>query len=303
MKFKFIKVLVLATIGIFLLNGCMDDKDLGKQNSTDGSKEFKVVTSFYPIYIETLNVTKDIQGVKVENMTNPQTGCLHDYSLTPANMKTLESANVFVINGAGMETFMDKVVKQQHGLKIIEASKGMKFLKNNLDNEENPHVWMSISDCILQVKNIEKQLSSIDPTNASAYKRNSDEYVKKLESKKDEMHKVLDNLKNKDIITFHEAFPYFAKEFNLNIVAVIEREPGSEPSPKELKNTIRIIKKSKTKALFAEPQYSKKAAKTIANETGIKMYNLDPAVTGDGSLNSYLNIMDQNLKSLEKALK
>ena len=59
-------------------------------------------------------------------------------------------------------------------------------------------------------------------------------YIVKLEAQRDKMHKSLDNVKNRDIVTFHEAFPYFAKEFNLNIVGVIEREPGSAPSAKEL---------------------------------------------------------------------
>ena len=115
--------------------------------------------------------------------------------------------------------------------------------------------------------------------------------------------KSLDNVKNRDIVTFHEAFPYFAKEFNLNIVGVIEREPGSEPSAKELQETIEQVKKLKVKALFAEPQYPAKAAETIAKETGSKVYTLDPVVTGPMDADAYINIMDSNLKILEEALK
>lgn len=299
MNKKIISVLIIIVMFSLILTGCFNS---GTQK-TDEKKlgELNIVTSFYPIYIETLNIAKDIPNVKVTNLTKPQTGCLHDYSLTPVDLETLERADIFVINGAGMEAFMDKVIKQQPDLKIVEASKNINLISEN--DEANPHVWMSITDCIIQVENIEKHLSEYDKANADKYKLNSEAYINKLKALQKQMHSTLDNLKNRDIVTFHEAFPYFAKEFNLNIAAIIEREPGSEPTPKELVNTIDTIKQLNIKALFAEPQYSAKAADIIAKETGAKVYSLDPIVTGDGSLNSYIDIMSQNLKSLEQALK
>ncbi|PKM78221.1 MAG: zinc ABC transporter substrate-binding protein [Firmicutes bacterium HGW-Firmicutes-15] len=299
---KFLPVLLISLI---ILGGCGLSKSTNDQvssNSSVSEKKITIVTSFYPIYISTINVTRDIPGVQVVNMTKPQTGCLHDYQLTPDDLKTLEKADVFVISGAGMEAFLDKVIKQQPNLKIIEASQGIKLLKNE-KGEENPHVWVSISSNIAQVKNIAEQLGATDIINAPKYKSNSEEYVKKLETLNYKMHEALDGVKNKNIVTFHEAFPYFAQEFNLHIAAVVEREPGSEPSPQELKDTIKTIQDSEIKALFAEPQYSIKAAETIARETGAKVYTLDPVVTGDSTLNSYINIMEQNLTSLEDALK
>ncbi len=305
MQSKLAKLLPILLISLIILSGCgtgTSTNDQVSSNNPVSEKKITVVTSFYPIYISTINVTSDIPGVQVINMTKPQTGCLHDYQLTPDDLKTLEKADVFVVSGAGMEAFLDKVIKQQPNLKIIEASRGIQLLKDE-KGEENPHVWVSISGNIAQVKNIAEQLTTIDKTNAAKYKSNSEEYVKKLETLNHKMHQGLDEVKNKNIVTFHEAFPYFAQEFNLHIAAVIEREPGSEPSPQELKDTIKIIRDSQIKALFAEPQYSAKAAETIARETGAKIYALDPVVTGDSTLNSYINIMEQNLTSLEEALK
>ena len=86
------------------------------------------------------------------------------------------------------------------------------------------------------------------------------------------MHKTLDNLPNRDIITFHEAFPYFAEEFDLHIVKVVNREPDSQPSAKELADTIRLIESTGVKAVFAEPQYSTDAAQIIAQESGAEVY-------------------------------
>ncbi len=270
-----------------------------------GSAEFNIVASFYPVYVATINITKGIPGVTVKDMTKPQTGCLHDYSLKPDDLKTLEKADVFVINGAGMEAFLDRVIKQQKNLKIIEASRGIRLLKDG-NGADNPHVWVSITNAVTYVNSIASQLSEIDKVHADAYKANASAYVQKLAALKKEMHDAIDGLKTRHIITFHEAFPYFAQEFNLHIAAVIEREPGSEPTPKELGGMIETIRKSGLKALFAEPQYSSKAADAIARETGAKVYELDPVVTGDVSTDSYdayINAMQKNKKTLQEALK
>ena len=263
-------------------------------------KNVKILTSFYPIYIMTLNITKNIQGITLQNMAKPITGCLHDYQLTPGDMFSLSEAKAFIINGGGMESFMQKVIKQMPNLKIIDSSKGIPLIREG--NEINPHVFVSISGAILQVKNIADSLSKLFPDNAAKLLKNSSDYIKKLEILKIKMYSSLKNVRNRNIVTFHEAFPYFAKEFNLNIAAVIEREPGSEPTAADLTKTIQIIKKVKIKALFAEPQYPERAARIIAQETGATLYILDPAVTGSIEADAYINIMEKNLKVLIKAL-
>lgn len=262
---------------------------------------FRVVASFYPIYISALNVAGNIKGVEVSNMAPPSTGCLHDYQLSTKDLKVIENADVFVINGGGMETFLDKVTQQLPNLKIINASEGIHLLKDK-DGQDNAHVWVSVTNDIKQVQNIVAQLSAADPKDAAAFRKNGDAYITKLTALKNEMHEGLENIKTKNIITFHEAFPYFAEEFGLNIVDVIEREPGTAPTPAELNDTIKIVKQSGVKALFAEPQYPDDAAQAIAKETGAKVYTLDPVVSGDSKPDSYINLMEKNLKSLEEAL-
>ncbi|MDR3600258.1 MAG: metal ABC transporter substrate-binding protein [Desulfosporosinus sp.] len=312
MHSKSIKILGLIILSLLVLSGCGTNNEskatisqttASNQVTNKTEKPITIAASFYPMYIFALNVAKDMPNVNVIDMTKPITGCLHDYTVTPDDMKNLEGAQFFIINGAGMESFMNKVVNQMPNLKIIDSSKGIQLIKGQGDEGDNPHLWVSISNAILQVGNIGEQLSLLDPTNAAKYKANTSAYIKKLEAERDKMHQALDGVKNRDIITFHEAFPYFAKEFNLNIVGVIEREPGSEPSAKELAETIDKVNSLKVKALFAEPQYSTKAADTIAKETGAKVYTLDPVVTGPMDADAYINIMDSNLKTLQEALK
>jgi zinc transport system substrate-binding protein len=300
---------VIITL-VFGLSGCRKSGNVSENTYKNGNvKETTIVTSFYPMFIFTQNITAGVPGVDVVNMTQPQTGCLHDYQLSPSDIKLLEKAQIFVINGAGLENFMDKLTGQLTELKIAEASKGIELLKEKDGSTDsaavsNPHVWVSISGAILEVKNIGRQLAELDPANADQYLSNTEAYVKKLEAQKIKMHEELKDLKYRDIVTFHEAFSYFAKEFNLNVAAVIEREPGVEPSAGELADTVDRIKSLNVKALFAEPQYSSKAAETIARETGAMVYYLDPIVTGtvNADPDSYIRIMDENLKTLVKAL-
>lgn len=269
------------------------------------SDKLKIVTSFYPIYIDAINIAGNVDGVEVVNLTKPQTGCLHDYQLTTEDMKTLETADIFIVNGLGMENFLDKVTSARSDLKIIDASKSDEIYLLKDGDEFNPHVWMSVTYSMNQVKAITQQLCEIDPAHSDSYKKNALEYLNKLSTLRDEMHLALDNLPHKDIVTFHEAFPYFAAEFKLNIVAVIEREPGTEPTPQELAETIEKVNSLPVKILFTEPQYSPKAADTIARETGAEISTLDPIVTGEAKLESvddYIIKMRMNKDVLATAL-
>lgn len=292
-------------LAIFCLALTMFSAGCGEKNSRDDGK-LTIVTSFYPIYLDAINIAGGIDGVEIKNMTKPQTGCLHDYQLTTEDMTTLESADIFIVNGLGMENFLQKVIDSQEGLKIIDASKSDHITPIlDPDGEENPHVWMSVTYSIDQVKAITAQLCEIDPAHEKQYRDNAMEYVTKLSNLRDEMHLALDYLPNKNIVTFHEAFPYFAQEFGLQIIDVIEREPGTEPTPKELEETIEKVNALPTKVLFTEPQYSPAAAETIARETQAKIFQLDPIVTGESNLdakNSYIDKMKQNMDVLKEAL-
>ena len=309
-------MIVIMLLGAYIMSGCTpkikESTELGQENLT-------IVTSFYPIYLHVLNITKDIPEIEVINMTQPQTGCLHDYQLTPNDLKTLDRADIFVINGGGMESFIDKAVSQLPKLAVIDASEKIDFIheddhdENGHSNEEdghdhdvNPHVWVSVTGAINQVAQITERLGSLDPNHKKEYDDNGNAYIEKLEALSSEMHAVLDHMSNKNIVTFHEAFPYFAQEFGLNIIGTIVTEPGSEPSAKDLEKIIEDIEKNDVKAVFAEPQYESKAADVIAKEAGVKLYTLDPVVTGESSqdqINQYLIIMRENLKTLEEALR
>lgn len=290
MKKLFLLILALLCLGCS--NG--EPKDDGNIN---------IVTSFYPMYVAAINVADGVDGVTVSNLTEPQTGCLHDYQLSTKDMKNLEKAEVLIINGGGMEAFIDKVMRDRPDMKVVDASQGIDMIEE--DGEANPHVWVSVSNAIKQVENISTQLAEIDPAHKAQYEANAAAYIEKLTALRQEMHEELAPFNGREIVTFHEAFPYFADEFGLKLAAVIEREPGSEPTPSELEETIEIVQAAGIKSLFTEPQYSPKAAETIATATGAKLYVLDPVVTGEAipaAKDDYIIIMKKNKDVLKEAL-
>ena len=279
------------------------------------SSRLKLLASFYPIAIMALNIIDGVEGVAVESMAQQQTGCLHDFQMTTANMKKAETADAFLINGAGMEGFLDKISDQLPELPVIDSSTGIPLIASGEDHHHdggeghdhdqedyNPHLWVSITNCMEQVRNLSEGIIALDPEHEAEYRENTETYLEKLSALRDKMHSALDHVKNKDIITFHEAFPYFAEEFGLHIAAVINREPDSQPSAKELADTIRLVRETDVKALFVEPLYPETSADIIAAETSAQVYVLDPAVSGEWDKNAYLTAMESNLQVLEQAL-
>ena len=261
----------------------------------------RVVTSFYPVYVATLNVSAGVPGVDVHNLTSPHIGCLHDYQLTAGDVRQLADADLLLANGAGMETFLGKVKEQSPSLRVVEVSEGIPLM------DGNPHVWVSFEGASRQVDNIAEALALAAPEKADTFRANAATYKAALAALDEKMKSSLAPYAGTPIVTFHEAFPYFARDYKLDLVGVIAREPGTEPSARELADTIGLVRERKVKALFAEPQFPDKSAQVISRETGVKVYELDPVVTGPSepseARGAFLRAMEKNLGVLQEALR
>lgn len=302
---------ILISLSLILCSGC-----IRTENKND---KLHFLASFYPIYIMALNITDGVDGISLDCMAQEQTGCLHDFKLSTEDMRNIEKADGFIINGAGMEGFISEIAEKVDGLNIIDSSTGIDLIEDNHhdDHDEhdehedhdghdhgeyNSHLWVSVANYITQVHNITEGIIELDPEHEAEYRENSDNYIKKLEALKSEMENGLADISDRNIITFHEAFDYFAEEFDLDIVSIIEREPGSEPSARDLADIIDLVDETGVRALFVEPQYPKTSADVIAAETDAKVYTLDPGVSGEMDKDAYINMMKDNLKVLKEAL-
>ena len=292
----------LLALALAMCSGCAAEEDAGKT----------IVTSFYPMYVFTQNVVRDVPGVRVVNMASESAGCLHDYQLQTRDMVTLEGADALVINGGGMEQFMDKVIAQRPELPVINASDGIEMLCSEDGHDHdghdhdhgvyNAHVWLDPALAIRQVQNIADGLAAADSEHAEAYQQNAAAYKARLQALDAELSAQLAPLAGSAIVTFHEAFTYFADAYGLVVAGVIANDAGEEPSTRQIAATCDLVKQYQVKALFVEPQYPTKSAETIARETGAKVFTLDPVVSGDGSPESYENAMRENARVLTEAL-
>ncbi|MEI8139214.1 MAG: metal ABC transporter substrate-binding protein [bacterium] len=268
-----------------------------------GEKEHMrtIVATFYPIRLALMNIVSGVEGIRVIALADSATGCLHDYQLTTRDMATLSTAEVLVVNGAGLEAFLENCGSRRPGLKIIDASAGINLLVSG--GGTNAHIWVSPSRHIMQIQRIADGLAGWDPVHADLYQKNASAYIARLEALKRKMDLKLQQIRSREIITFHEAFPYFADEFKLKVVGVIEREPGSAPSAAEMASLIQLVRTTGVKTLFVEPQYPAKVATAISRETGAGLFTLDPVVSGPNSTNAYITIMERNLVELERGLR
>lgn len=271
------------------------------------AEEVSVMATFYPVYILAENILDGVEGVRLSSMTPPATGCLHDYQLLTSDMKALAKAQALLVNGAGMESFLPDLEGQFPNLKIVDCSQGVALLAEEEGEEHdhgeyNAHIWLAPQNAVRMTENLRDGLSELLPDKAEQISVNADKYIARLEALDAELREAIAALPKKKIVTFHEAFPYFAQAYGLEVVAVVTLEPDEPISPRMLKQVIQKVKDAGCPPLFSEPQYENTALRTIAQETGAKIYELDPIVTGDGSLTAYEDTMRRNIEVLREAL-
>ncbi len=275
------------------------------------AEDVSVTATFYPVYILAQNVLAGVDGVTLSSMTPPSTGCLHDYQLLTSDMRALARSQALLINGAGMESFLPDVQGQFPDLAIIDCSQGVELLEeeeehggthSHDDEEYNAHIWLAPENAIQMVNNLREGLSALLPEAAEQISANADAYIARLTALDAELKEAIEALPRKQIVTFHEAFPYFARAYGLEVVAVVALEPDEPISPRMLRQVIEKVKEAGNPPLFSEPQYENTALRTVALETGAPIYELDPLVTGDGSPTAYEDVMRRNLAVLQEAL-
>ncbi len=264
-------------------------------------KPMRIAVSMYPLAVAALNVAGAEAGVTVETLDEAHGGCPHGRHLTPGDIQRLAAADVLILNGAGLDAYLDKALEPYPRLAVIRTADGLDLMRDA--GGANPHVWVSPALYQRQVEAIAAGLARADPARAGRYQANAAAYIGRLEALRERMRAGLTGLSRREIVTFHAAFAYFAREFDLAVAAVIELEPGVEPSARDLAEIIRTVRRAGIRALFAEPQYPARVAETVAAETGAKVYILDPVASGPLLPDAYLRIMERNLDTLQRALK
>lgn len=279
--------------------------------STAGNAPLHILATTYPVYLFTTAVTDGVEGVEVSLLVNSQSSCLHDYTLTTTDMKEVETADVIVMNGVGLEDFMDDALAASQA-PVIDCSEDVVLLPyeghkdhDHMENEEagdhyDPHIWMSPDNAAQMMQNIRDGLSKQLP---QAEQMMTDNVVRADTRLTEEIPALSDSLSQRGLITFHDGFQYFSNAFDLNLLKAIEEEEGSEASASDIQEIIDLIRQYDIPAIFTEKKGSTATADAIARETGVKVYQLDMIMSGEGSgLQPYLDAMNANISTIAEAL-
>lgn len=263
----------------------------------------QVTATFCPVYLIAREVVRGVDGVELTDMAPAQAGCLHDYQLTMNDRRLLERSDVLLACGGGMERFLEDVRADHPRLTVCEAAGAAALLPSATgETEYNAHLWMSAEGAASMAARIAQTLGEADPAYAGAYRENADAFAEKVRRQYESRREKLDGAENRNIVIFHESFAYVARDFDLNVVGIIAKEPDEEPSAEELNAVIGAVRAYDVPALFADAQYDDRAAVTVSTETGVPYYTVDSLVGADVEKSDYLSVMDANYATLEKAL-
>ena len=293
-KLVIILIIIICIIGIVSL---IVWKNLNK-SETQNDNTTKIVTSFYPMYIIAENITDGAENIELENMADVNVGCLHDYTLTTEDMKKLENADIFIINGLGMESFIDKALSSNQEMQIIDSSTNIQNLISDED-EINAHLWTSIENYIIQVENLAEGLKANNPENAEIYEKNANQYIEELKQLRERYLSELEGLKGKKAICLNEAFEYMGQELGLEMTTVETDHEESTMSAEMLRSIIDEAKAENIEMIIIDKNDNKANAETIANETGATIYELNSGLSGNMDKDAYINAMEENLQLLK----
>lgn len=290
-KYLFVICMLLA---ITLASAIFTKIYINLEDSGDDGK-LQVVTSFYPVYIAALNVAGNSESVVLKNLSEPQTGCMHDYQLTPQDMILLSKADLFLVNGSGIENFLTEVGEAYPDLTIAEATEGLELLI-----EENAHAWMDTSLYAQMVENIADAFAASDKEHAEVYRKNAKEYCKKIEN----LTKQIEDVKtsDKNVIIFHEAYEYVARQYGMNVTYCMDLDEERQISAGEIADVMEAIRKNHVSVIFAEELYGSDMGSTVEAETDCNVYYLNPLVRGEYEADSYLENMQKNIEIVKAAL-
>ena len=267
----------------------------------------QIAATTLPVYEFTVRLCQGTD-ISVTRLVTENVSCLHDYSLNVSQVRAVESAEVVVLSGAGLEEFMEDVTDK--AALTIDASAGIQILgceeahdhghsdDDHHHHDGDPHIWLSPANAKLMAQNICRGLSAQYPQYANIFEENLTSLLADLDALQTYGEKELAGLSCRELITFHDGFTYLAQAFDLHIIEAVEEESGSEASARELILLIELTREHALPAIFTEANGSTSAAGVIAAETGVSVYTLDMVMSGD----SYFEAMYHNIDTLKEAL-
>jgi len=262
-----------------------------------------VVASFSILADFVKNVGGD--RVNVTSLVGPN-GDVHVYAPSPQDAKTIADARLVVINGLGLEGWLPRLL-QSSGSKatVVTASTGVSPLK--LGSEADPHAWQSVVNAKIYVTNIRDALVQADALDGDYFRRNADRYLAELDALDREVRNEMEKIPpaRREVISTHDAFGYFAKDYGIAFIAPLGVSTETEPSARDIATLIVQVKKDEIPAVFLENITDDRLIRRISEETGAQvggtLYS-DSLTDEKGPVPTYIAMVRHNIKALASAL-
>ena len=284
---------LLAILAIAAVAGC-------SPGSKSASGPISVVTSF-----STLNSFVTAVGgsrVSVQNLV-PVGASPEDYQPTPQDIATLSGARLFVENGAGIETWLQRTVTNVRNpeLQTLTLSDGLPIVNHN------PHLWMDPQLAKRYVDKVRDALTKLDPPHAAEYAKNAAAYKMQLDALERGIAAKIATIPSsqRSMIIFHNAFDYYNRRFGIRTVGVVEQSPGQEANPQYVSHLVELARENHVRAVFAEPEYSPKLIQALAKSAGITtVENLyDDSIGNDPRVADYIHMLQHDTDVIVGALR
>ncbi|MGL5081349.1 MAG: metal ABC transporter solute-binding protein, Zn/Mn family [Microcoleaceae cyanobacterium] len=295
--------------------------------TTPATSDPKIVVTILPMYF----FTRGVAGTEAQiELLVPPSISFHDYQASPNSTAALAQAQVLIKNGLGAEEFLDQLIANAGNpqLQQIDASKGIAPLQGDHDHGHtedeptegeqtegehsageghsheagNPHIWLDPVLAQQQVINIREGLIAADPANAERYRKNAEDYLQKLQQLDQDFKTRLASNPGCRFIALHDAYPYLAKRYDLQQMAVVEL-PEDSFTPQDLQRVVNAVNEYQVKALVSEIGVDDSRLNQISNDVGLPIKTLDPLETGPLDPQYYFTAMQSNLQNLEDVCK
>jgi zinc transport system substrate-binding protein len=293
------------TLAVASLTGCGTDN-----SSAASSGKVDVVAAFYPFAFVAQQVGGD--GVTVDNLTKPGAEP-HDLELTPRQVLAISEADL-AIYLKGFQPSVDEAIQQNKPAHTLEVSTVVPLTRPAPPEEDakdqnrahlsgDPHIWLDPTKLATVARALGDQLAAVDPAHAADFRAKAAALVTRLDGLDADLRAGLRNCRQKEFVTSHAAFGYFAERYGLEQIAIAGLSPEAEPAPARIQQIQREVEERGITTIFFETLVSPDLADTIARDTGATTAVLDP-IEGikDPSRDDYFSVMRANLGALRKAL-
>lgn len=280
----------LLVLGIFYFN-------TAKAPVREEGGKIVVAATIYPLY----DMVRHVAGENAEvRLILPPGASPHLFEFSPRQLMELQKVKTVFAIGHGLDHWAMQSMNIVEGARVIPVDQGI-GLRRFEDGTTDPHYWLHFGNARRITDNIAAALIGMDPARAAAYRSAAEAYKEKLSQKERELRAVLAPVQGKGILTFHDAWFYFAEDFGLKIAGTFEPSAGEEPTPRSLAALQRIVEKERIRIIFIEPQLSSGVLGSFAKDNRVGIAELDPLGGAEGRA-TYYDLMDFNANSVRKAL-